>query len=59
MKKFIVRISKGWDVLKFEFSKQEEACQFMGEAVVTSAEPVKCTLELEDITDEEKKSFNI
>lgn len=55
MKKFIVTINKSWDSLRFEFSKQNDACKFMGEAVNSSVEQVKCTLELEDITDEEKQ----
>ena len=54
MKTFIVTISEGWNTLRFEFLKQEEACKFMGEAVRTSTSQVKCTLELEDITDEEQ-----
>ena len=56
MKKFIVTISKGWDEFRFEFSKQEEACKFIGEAVRTSTAQVKCTLELEDIIDEEEQN---
>ena len=57
MKKFIVTISKGWDAFRFEFSKQEEACKFMGEAVNSSVGQVICKLELEveDITNEEKQ----
>ena len=55
MKKFVVTISEGWNVLRFEFSKQDEACKFMGEAVNSSIEQVKCTLEVEDITNEEKQ----
>ena len=55
MKKFIVTISEGWCWLHFEFSKQDEACKFMGEAVNSSVEQVKCTLEVEDITNEEKQ----
>ena len=56
MKKFVVTISEGWNGLRFEFSKQDEACKFMGEAVNSSVEQVKCTLELEDITDEEENN---
>ena len=55
MKKFVVTISEGWNTLRFEFSKQDEACKFMGEAVNSSVEQVKCTLEVEDITNEEKQ----
>ena len=55
MKKFIVTITDGWKTFRFEFSKQEEACRFMGEAVNSSVEQVKCTLEVEDITNEEKQ----
>ena len=55
MKKFVVTISEVWNVLRFEFSKQDEACKFMGEAVNSSVEQVKCTLEVEDITNEEKQ----
>ena len=55
MKKFIVTINANWNVLKFEFSKQDDACRFMAEAVKASAIQVKCTLELEDITNEEKQ----
>ena len=56
MKKFVVTISEGWNGLRFEFSKQDDACKFMGEAVKTCAAQVKCTLELEDITDEEENN---
>ena len=52
MKKFIVTINSDWNVLKFEFSKQDDACKFMGEAVNSSAEQIKCILEVEDITNE-------
>ena len=55
MKKFVVTISEGWSVLRFEFLKQDEACKFMGEAVKASTTQVKCTLELEDIINEEKQ----
>ena len=55
MKKFIVTLNADWNVLKFEFSKQDEACKFMGEAVNSSVEQVKCILEVEDITNEEKQ----
>ena len=55
MKKFIVTITDGWKAFRFEFSKQEEACLFMGKAVNSSVEQVKCTLEVEDITNEEKQ----
>ena len=55
MKKFIVTLNADWYVLKFEFSKQDDACKFMGEAVNSSAEQIKCTLEVEDITNEEKQ----
>ena len=55
MEKFVVTISEGWNVLRFEFSKQDEACKFMGEAVNSCVEQVKCTLEVEDITNEEKQ----
>ena len=55
MKKFIVTLNADWNVLKFEFSKQDDACRFMAEAVKTSTIKVKCTLELEDITNEEKQ----
>ena len=53
MKKFIVTLKGDWNVLKFEFSKQNDACRFMAEAVKTSTIQVKCTLELEDIIHEE------
>ena len=56
MKKFVVTISEGWNGLCFEFSKQDDACKFMGEAVNSSVEQVKCTLEVEDITNEEKQN---
>ena len=55
MKKFIVTINSDWNVVKFKFSKQDEACKFMSEAVNSSVEQVKCTLEVEDITNEEKQ----
>ena len=55
MKKFIVTINGDWTSLRFEFSKQDDACKFMGEAVNSSVEQVKCTLEVEDITNEEKQ----
>lgn len=55
MKKFIVTISEGWNGLRFEFLKQDDACKFMGEAVKTCTAQVKCTLEVEDITNEEKQ----
>ena len=55
MKKFIVTLNANWNVLKFEFSKQDEACKFMGEAVNSSVEQVICKLEVEDITNEEKQ----
>ena len=55
MKKFIVTISEGWNSLRFEFSKQDDACKFIGEAVNSSATQVKCTLELEDIINEEEQ----
>ena len=55
MKKFVVTIIEGWKGLRFEFSKQDDACKFMGEAVNSSVEQVKCTLEVEDITNEEKQ----
>ena len=55
MKKFLVTIKSDWNVIKFEFSKQDDACKFMGEAVNSSAEQLKCTLEVEDITNEEKQ----
>ena len=51
MEKFIVTINADWNVLKFEFSKLNKACKFMGEAAKSS----KCTLEVEDITNEEKQ----
>ena len=54
MKKFIVTISEGWNGLRFEFSKQDDACKFMGEAVNSSVGRVICKLEVEDITNEEK-----
>lgn len=56
MKKFIVTLNADWNVLKFEFSEQNDACRFMAEAVKTSTIKVKCTLELEDITDEEENN---
>ena len=56
MKKFVVTISEGWNGLRFEFSKQNDACRFMADAVKTSTIQVKCTLELEDITDEEENN---
>ena len=55
MKKFVVTISEGWNWLRCKFSKQDDACKFMGEAVNSSVEQVKCTLEVEDITNEEKQ----
>ena len=55
MKKFIVTINGDWTSLRFEFSKQDDACRFMAEAVKASTLQVKCTLELEDITNEEKQ----
>ena len=55
MKKFIVTLNADWNVLKFEFSKQDDACKFMAEAANSSAEQIKCTLEVEDITNEEKQ----
>ena len=55
MKKFIVTISEGWNGLRFEFSKQDDACKFMGEAVKSSKIQAKCTLEMEDIINEEKQ----
>ena len=56
MKKFIVTLNADWNVLKFEFSKQDDACIFMAKAVRASTIKVKCTLELEDITDEEENN---
>ena len=56
MKKFIVTISEGWSGLRFEFSKQDDACNFMAEAVKASTTQVKCTLELEDIIHEEENN---
>ena len=55
MKKFVVTIIEGWKGLRFEFSKQDDACKFMSEAVNSSVEQVKCTLEVEDIINEEKQ----
>ena len=55
MKKFIVTINSDWNVVKFKFSKQDEACKFMGEAINSSVGQVKCTLEVEDIINEEKQ----
>lgn len=55
MKKFIVTASQGWNELHFEFSKPDDACKFMGEAVNSSVEQVKYTLEVEDIINEEKQ----
>ena len=55
MKKFTVTINADWNVLKFEFSDVDKACKFMGEAVKSSKIQVKCTLEMEDITNEEKQ----
>ena len=55
MKKFIVTISEGWNGLRFEFSKQDDAYRFMTDAVKASTLQVKCTLEVEDITNEEKQ----
>ena len=55
MKKFIVTINSDWNVLRFKFLKQDDACRFMAEAVKASTLQVKCTLELEDITNEEKQ----
>ena len=55
MKKFVVTISEGWNGLRFAFSKQDDACRFMADAVKASTLQVKCTLELEDITNEEKQ----
>ena len=54
MEKFTVTINADWNVLKFEFSNLNEACKFMGEAVKSSKIQAKCTLEMEDITNEEK-----
>ena len=55
MKKFIVTLNADWNVLKFEFSKQDDACKFMSEAVKASTLQIKCTLEVEDITNEEEQ----
>ena len=55
MEKFTVTINADWNVLKFEFSNLNEACKFMGEAVKSSKIQAKCTLEMEDITIEEKQ----
>ena len=55
MKKFVVTISEGWNGIRFKFSNQDDACRFMAEAVKTSTIQVKCTLELEDIINEEKQ----
>ena len=55
MIKFIVTLNADWNVLKFEFSKQDDACRFMTDAVKASTLKVKCTLEVEDITNEEKQ----
>ena len=59
MKKFIVTINSAWNVLKFKFSKYDEACKFMCNAFISSVGQVKCTLEtleLEDITNEEQNN---
>ena len=55
MIKFIVTLNADWNVLKFEFSKQDDACRFMAEAVKASTLKVICKLEVEDITNEEKQ----
>ena len=55
MEKFIVTINADWNVLKFEFSNLNEACKFMGDATKSSKIQAKCTLEVEDITNEEKQ----
>ena len=55
MKKFIVTINSDWNVVKFKFSKQDEACKFMGEAINSSVGQATFTLEAEDITNEEKQ----
>lgn len=56
MKKFIVTINSDWNVVKFEFSKQDKACKFMGEAANSSIGQVICKLEVEDITNEERQN---
>ena len=56
MKKFIVTLKADWNVLKFEFSKQDDACRFMAEVVKASTIQVKCTLELKDIINEEQNN---
>ena len=59
MKKFIVTINSDWNVLRFKFSKYDEACKFMCNAFISSVGQVKCTLEtleLEDITNEEQNN---
>ena len=54
MKKFIVTINSDWNVLRFKFSKHDEAFKFMHEAFISSVGQVICKLEVEDITNEEK-----
>ena len=56
MKKFIVTINGDWTSLRFEFSKQDDACKFMAEGVKASTTHVKFILEVEEITDEEKNN---
>ena len=55
MKKFVVTISEGLNGMRFKFSNQDDACRFMAETVKKSTIQVKCTLELEDIINEEKQ----